>query len=300
MTIINFEGKYDDNYYLIDAMTMGMPKFCALYIIENNGMRVMIDVGEALKARKIIKKIKDLGLYPINKIILTHSHWDHAQGIAKMISSMKDSEIEVLASENAIDNLKHPEKMMKGLERFGEGDPFEEVTPLKEGDIIDINGLELKVINFFGHTMDSIALFDETNRNVFVGDATIFRLDENAFCVPFMPPDFNEKEYLNTFNKLRAIKDKLNSISISHFGVWKDDHFTQIMNETEDLYFKAKNLLIKSYNENPSIEYITSKYCQTLFPKTTIETKQLFTILIEMMINGLKSSGYIEGPHASP
>ncbi len=294
MTIINSEGKYDDKYYLIDAMTMGLPKFCAIYIIENNGMRVMIDVGETLKARKIIKKVKDFGLYPIDKIILTHSHWDHAQGIAKMISSMKDCKIEVLASENAIDNLKHPEKMMKGFENFGDVYPFEQVTPLKEGDIININGLELEVMNFFGHTMDSIALFDKTNRNIFVGDAIINRLDENAFFVPLMPPEFNEKELLNTFNKLRAMKDELNSISISHFGVWKGDHFTQIINEMEDLYFKAKNLLIKSYNENPSIEYITSKYCQTLLPKSTSQTEQLFVILIGMMVNGLKYCGFID------
>jgi hypothetical protein len=38
MVIINSEGKFDDNYYLIDGMTMGVPKFTSIYIIENNGM----------------------------------------------------------------------------------------------------------------------------------------------------------------------------------------------------------------------------------------------------------------------
>ena len=164
IVIINSEGKFDDNFYLIDGMTMGMQKFLSIYIIEHNGMRLMIDVGETLKARKIMKKLKDLGLYPIHKIVLTHSHWDHAQGISKFTSLMKDIDIEVLASENAVGNLEHPEKMVEGFEGFGDVYPFEGVTPLKEGDKIDLNGLELEIVNFFGHTMDSIGIYDKAKK----------------------------------------------------------------------------------------------------------------------------------------
>ena len=278
---------------------MGMPKFLSIYVIENNGMRLMIDVGETLKTRKIIKKLKEFGLYPIHKIVLTHSHWDHAQGISKLYNSMKDLDVEVLASENAIENLKHPEKMIKGFEGFDEVYPFEgEITPLKEGDIIDINGLELEVLNFFGHTMDSIGLFDKTNKNLFAGDAAINRLDQDAFFVPLMPPDFHEQELLKTFNKLRDMRSELNSISLSHFGVWKDKHFEQILDEMEDLYFKVKDSLIEWYNENPSIDFITSKYCRTLIPNSKYWNQMFFTFNVEMMINGLKLSGLLKAETA--
>jgi len=294
MVIINSEGKYADNYYLIDAMTMGMQKFLSIYIIEHKGMRLMIDVGETLKVRKILKKIKDLGLYPIHKLVITHSHWDHAQGLSKLINSMKESEIEVLASENAVDNLRHPEKMLKGFENMGDLYPFEgEITPLKEGDIIDINGLELDVMNFFGHTMDSIGLFDKTNRNIFIGDAIMDRLDKDAFFVSIMPPDFHEEEILKSFNKLRDMRNELDSISIAHFGVWKGDHFEQILNEMEDLYFKVKNSLIEWFNENPSIDDITSKYYKIYIPESKHWNEKLFVFLVDMMINGLKLSGFI-------
>ena len=84
MVYINSEGKINENCYLLDGMLMGLPKFLSIYIIENNGMRLMIDAGEAIKARKIVKKLKDFGLYPIDKIVVTHSHWDHTQGITKI------------------------------------------------------------------------------------------------------------------------------------------------------------------------------------------------------------------------
>ena len=274
-------------------MPMGMPKFLSIYIIENNGMRLMIEVGETLKVRTIIKKIKDFGLYPIHKIVITHSHWDHAQGLSKMNKLMKDLDVEILASENAIENLRHPDKMIDGFEGINFY-PFEdEVTPLKEGDIIDLNGLELEVMNFFGHTMDSIALFDKSNRNIFIGDAIGMRLDQDAFFIPLMPPDFQEKDLLSSFNKLRNMRNSLSSISLAHFGVWKDTHFEQILNEMEDLYFKVKNYLIEWYNENPSIDVITSKYCRTLMPNSKFWNEKIFEFIVGMMINGLKISGFI-------
>jgi glyoxylase-like metal-dependent hydrolase (beta-lactamase superfamily II) len=295
IVIINSEGKFSDNYYLIDGMPMGVPKLLSIYIIENEGMRLMIDVGDALKARTNIKKLKDLGLYPIHKIVLTHSHWDHAQGLTKLIKLMKDLDVEILASENAIDNLRHPDKINEGL---GEHTafPYEgEVTPLKEGDIIDLNGLELEVMNFFGHTMDSIAIFDKSNRNIFIGDAVSMRLDPNTFYSPLMPADFHENELLKSFQKLRNLKGSLSSISLAHFGVWKDNHFEQILDEMEDIYFKVKSFLIEQYNENPSSNIITSNYCKTLIPNSKNWNETIFEFIVDDMINGLKLSGFIEG-----
>jgi len=294
IVIINSEGKFSDNYYLIDGMPMGLPKFLSIYVIENDGVRLMIDVGDTLKTRTNIKKLKNLGLYPIHKIVLTHSHWDHAQGLTKLIKLMKDMDVEVLASENAINNLRHPDKINEGL-----GDhtafPFEgEITPLKEGDIIDLNGLELEVMNFFGHTMDSIGLVDKTNKNIFAGCAAINRLDQDAFFVPLMPHDFHEQELLKSFNKLRDMRSELNSISLAHFGVWKDNHFEQILDEMEDLYFKVKSSLIDWYNENPSINVITSNYCKTFMSNSKFWNETIFEFLVDYMINGLKMSGFIE------
>lgn len=248
ITHINSEGKFNDSSYLIEGMLLGLPNFLAIYIVENNGMRLMIDAGEALKSRKIVKKLKDLGLYPIHKIVLTHSHWDHAQGVAKLQQTMKDTEIEVLASTNAIENLEDPNKLNEYY-KF-EAYPLENVTPLEEGDIIDLNGLELEIINLFGHTMDSIGIINRQSKNIFVGDAIIDKLDDDAFFIPVMPPDFHEKELLETYKKLRNMKNEFNSISLGHFGVWKGNDYEQIINQMEPLYRDVKESIIQWYNED--------------------------------------------------
>ncbi len=63
----------------------------------------------------------------------------------------------------------------------------------------------------------------------------------------------------------------------------------------EDLYFKVKSSLIEWYNENPSIDIITSKYCRTLMPNSKFWNETIFEFLVDYMVNGLKISGFIEG-----
>ena len=285
MTHINSEGKFNDNSYLIDGIVLGLPKFLGIYIVENDGMRVMIDVGEALKSRKIVKKLKEFGLYPIHKLILTHSHWDHAQGAAKLQQLVKDTEIEILASKNAVENLKDPNKVNEYYEF--EAYPLEKVTPLEEGDVIDVNGLELEIINLFGHTMDSIGIINRKSKNIFVGDGIIDKLDNDAFFVPIMPPEFNEKELLKSFEKLRNMKNELNSISLGHFGVWTDDDYNQILNQMESLYFDVKESIIQWHKEDSSAEIITDKYIEKFMPNSKVWNAQVMKVIIEWCIEGL-------------
>ena len=101
------EGKFNENTYLIDGMLFRLPGTIAIYVIENGGECMMFDTSEPLSARKIVKKLKEYDLFPIQKLFLTHSHWDHVQGWERM--KKLNGDFEILASENAIKHLKDPE-----------------------------------------------------------------------------------------------------------------------------------------------------------------------------------------------
>lgn len=293
MVFIDTEGKFNDNTYLIDAILFRMPHDLSLYVIENQGSRMLIDTGSSFESAKIARKLKEFNLLPIHKVILTHSHWDHIQGYRKLKN--KIGEFETLASEKAIDNLKNPKKMNEPFQINVE--PIENVVGLKEGDIIDLEGLELEVFNFFGHTQDHIALLDRKNKSIFTGDAIMCKYDKDTFRPTFMPPDFNESELLKTFNKLQDIKDELQSISMAHFGVWKDEELDLIIDKMEEVHFTTKNAMIEWYGENPDIKYITSKYHDRFIPnskKHTKENLQGLQLPISWHIEGLKTSGSIK------
>jgi len=155
MVFINSDGKFNENTYLIDAELYRMKSNLATYIIENGNMRIMIDTPSELMARRFVKKIKEFGLFPVHKIILTHSHFDHIQGVGKLKKLMQETKIEVLASERAINNLKNPDKLNKD---FGYNvNPIDNVTPLKKGKewaIGDLNPgsqafTDMDILNYF-------------------------------------------------------------------------------------------------------------------------------------------------------
>ncbi|MFX0072642.1 MAG: MBL fold metallo-hydrolase [Candidatus Hermodarchaeota archaeon] len=295
MGFIKSEGKFNENWYLLDAQMFGMKGNAAIYIIENKGSRLMVDTTTPSSAmRKILKKIKELGLYPIHKLLLTHSHWDHIESVAKLKSNMKSYEIEVLASEYAIDNLENPQKMNQEYDVNIE--PIENVIPLKEGNAIDLEGLELEIYNLFGHSHDLIGFLDRKNKIIFAGDAVINKYDYDTFLPVFLSNEFDELELKKTFAKIKKIKEA-NSISLSHFGVWTEGDFNKILEEMEDFHFKTKESLVQWYNENSSLDYITSKYRETFIPNSTIFTKENLLglkLAIRWLLDGLKKSGFIK------
>lgn len=293
MVIINKEGKFNDNIYLIDGNLYKLKGALALYIIENNDTRMLIDTSSSIAVRIVAKKLSDMNLLPIHKVFLTHSHWDHCQSIAKLKARI--GEFEVLASESAIENLKHPERTNEG---FGYNvNPIEDVIPLKDDEIINLNGLELKVLNFFGHTQDSIALLDTKNRNIFIGDTLSDRHDEGDYISPLIIPDFREEELLKTFQKIKSMRGEFDSISLPHYGVWKDEHKEKFLAEMEDLYFETKKSTIQWYNENPSLDIITEKYREKFTPNSLFHSKEHINSLkvqIEWFLDGLKLYGFLD------
>ncbi len=159
-----------------------------------------------------------------------------------------------------------------------------------------MNGLKLEVLNLFGHTMDSIGIFDKKNKNLFPGCTTENVLDLETLFPIFMPSDFHESETLKSFKRIRDMRNDLNSISLPHFGVWKDESMSKILNEMEDLYKKTKDSMIQWYNEDQSIESIISKFIETYTPNSKIFSKDnpLLEFLFGAALNGLKLSGLIE------
>lgn len=291
----NKEGKFNENSYLIDAEFMKLKGTFSLYLLENDGMRMLIDVGEMLAARKIVKKLKALGLFPIHKILLTHAHWDHIQALPRILKQMEGEDVEILAHENALGILKDPEEMNKFFEYKVE--PIENVTPLKENDTIDLNGFELTICEFFGHTQDSIGVYDKVHKNIIVGDAIMDHIDNETYFPVLFGPHFDEQSLLNSFDKLQGMKDQLESISLAHFGVYSGDDFQSFLDGLKAKYFNAKDSIIKWYNENPNADYVTEKYQEHIIPNSKIfPKKNLGGIhwLIVQNIKALKAAGFIK------
>jgi len=288
------DRRVNDNTYLFDGMLLNIPRFLGVYIIENEGMRVMIDTPADFYVRKFLKQLQELDLYPIHKIVITHSHFDHMGGAAKIKRMIKNVDVEVLASVNGLDNLKNPERMN---DVFGfNPTPVDNATGLKEGDIIDVNGLKLEVLDLSGHTMDCIGILDKKNRTLFPSDISMIRWDHDTFIPTNFPPDFHESEFLKSLQKIKERRDEYDLLSVPHYGAWKGDDKDKLLDHIEDLYFKSKEAFVEWYKDNLSIDDIVLNYCEKFIPnskKITKENSMNLKMVFEWLIESLKISGFI-------
>jgi len=201
MSAIRETGKINDNTTLIDIGMMGVAGVTALYLIEDE-KKCLIDGGTRTEAKRIINTLAEMKAFPPDVIIITHSHWDHTQAIPTLRreAARQGIAIEVLASEAAIPLLAD-----QSYNDVFESGPYENITDvkaLKEGDVVELGKTALQIYEAPGHHKDHIAILDRSNKNMFVGDSIGYKIGDDTFLPPFMPPfwiwHYLEKPLKNT------------------------------------------------------------------------------------------------------
>ena len=155
------------NYYVTSCLIVG-PSL------------TLIDAGrEDSPERSIYPYIRGLGRDPseISHLILTHGHWDHCAGAAKIKS---DTGCKVAIHSLGKPYLEDPELIVKELsERFPSLDNasmsnFDAVKvdiTYNDRDQLDLSGKKLEIIHIPGHSPDSISIADNEQGVYICGDA---------------------------------------------------------------------------------------------------------------------------------
>ena len=140
------------------------------YIDSKTKHGFLIDPGA--EAEKLTSIIKQNG-WKIEKILLTHGHFDHTSAVEELHNALK---IPYFIHRNGELFLKSTHyNLSQYCERniiLNDGKYFD------DGDIISLSEnpeIKLRVIHTPGHTPDSVVFYDEKNKIAFVGD-TIFKM----------------------------------------------------------------------------------------------------------------------------
>ena len=284
MSVIREPGRINDSTTLIDINMYGVAGATAVYLVEGD-RKCLVDAGTSAEAPGLIEALRGLDSFPPDIIVLTHSHFDHAQGIPTLRREAERTggRIEVLASERAIPLLAN-----RFYNEVFDAGPYEEirdVTPLKEGDVIDLGSTDLRVYDVPGHSVDHIAILDERHKNIFVGDAIGSKTTDAVFMPPFMPPSWNSEAFQSSIGKLKGVD--YDSLCLAHFGCIQGDEARRVPDEA---------LLVcdswwKLFDENAShlgdIGYMAETVIRQLVPGVAGEAgKALVSGYIPYLVKG--------------
>ncbi|MHA1996220.1 MAG: MBL fold metallo-hydrolase [Candidatus Hodarchaeales archaeon] len=293
MTAKREPGKINDDTTLIDFGFSDVSGTGAVYLIES-GKTCLIDGGTSAGAPRIIKELRRLDAFPPDYIVLTHSHWDHCQGVPLLRekATKEQKSIEVFASEAAIPLLldQSYNSVFHSKDKYQN---IEHVNPLKEGDTLDLGDIILQVYSTPGHTKDQISLLDKKNKNLFVGDSIGMKVGDNAFLSSIMPPFCNKDDFSSTIQKVKQIVYE--SISLAHFGYIYDNEAKNILNEAQRIFNQTWNIFesAEQINKLDDIDYIFQVIMNEIKP--TIPEFELLKSSMRIMLKTINSFRRIIG-----
>ncbi|MBL4586338.1 MAG: MBL fold metallo-hydrolase [Flavobacteriales bacterium] len=114
----------------------------------------------------LVSFIEEEGLKPI-KLLNTHCHVDHVLG-NRFLAEKYDLELEMHEDDIPVLNAVPTYGASYG---FNTGEMVQPTVFLKDGDVVSVGSVELKVIHTPGHSPGGICFYHESTKQIIVGDA---------------------------------------------------------------------------------------------------------------------------------
>ncbi|HDZ22992.1 MAG TPA: MBL fold metallo-hydrolase [Desulfobacteraceae bacterium] len=202
----------------------GFDHFIGSWFCRNN-VSLLVDVGPANTAARLLESLEELGIQEVDYILLTHIHIDHAGALADVLARYPMAR--VVCHEKGISNLVDPSRLWAGsLDVLGEIAQFYgEPKGVAENRIIPhtacaVNGL--RVIETPGHAAHHLSFAYEGR--LFSGEAAgnFLMVNGKEYLRPATPPRFFLHVFLESVDRLLALEDQ--PICYAHFGKAESSH----------------------------------------------------------------------------
>jgi glyoxylase-like metal-dependent hydrolase (beta-lactamase superfamily II) len=151
----------------VETLAVGeLQSNCHIVINEETKSAVLVDCGG--EPNKILQRLNKLGL-TLSAILLTHGHYDHFEGVAKV---QELTNCKVYISQKDSPMLTSNELSLAKSLDYDSFNPVNDYITINDGDTINEVGFEFKVIATEGHTIGCVCYLCQDC--LFTGD-TLFR-----------------------------------------------------------------------------------------------------------------------------
>lgn len=139
------------------------------YIVVEGRQAIVVDPGDTACVDAIKMKLDALGAR-LSAILITHAHFDHIAGVAKLKQLYEDDSPKVYTHKESVAYISGKKNLGKYMGVKVE--PFEPDVLLEGGEKLNIAGLDINVIYTPGHSKDGVCY--RVKDRIFTGDTLFF------------------------------------------------------------------------------------------------------------------------------
>lgn len=244
----------------------------ACILISTQQKAALVDSGFSFCADKMIENIKSvLGSRPLDYILLTHSHYDHASGSGRCRLAYKD--VKVAASEYAAKILSKPSALSvicemneSAAKYYGAENPEDKPGDLsvdmvlREGDVIDMGDVTLRVMEAQGHTKCCISFYVPQNKTLISCETLGACSKEQSVAPGFLVSYEMSVNYMK-----RVIDMDIEGLLVSHFGVLRGNSCREFLNRALRSAEQLKDLIINDHLSGKTHSEIIEHYKEVFY-----------------------------------
>ncbi len=248
------------------------------YLIRAKGANILVDSGFGFSADEMLKKIKaELKDELLHYVLLTHSHYDHALGSAKV--RMVYPEVKVIAGRYCNEIFLRPgaKKAMRKMDVYASEiygfDCGEDITNNLKVDIVADDGDELKlgehlvrVIALPGHTKCSVGYYFVKEK--FLASCETLGVYSENIVIPACLVGYEMT--IDSIKKAASLQ--IDEILVSHYGVLCKDKVREYLEASEKCTAECKDLIVSAHKNGAEFDELVRIFKKNYYSPETAKS----------------------------
>jgi len=277
------------------------------FLIDDGTTAVLYDTGFAFTGYAVADNIRNvLGKRPLDYILLTHSHYDHAAGSPYICTRYLDAK--VYAGEYAVKIFEKStaRAVMRDLDRrfaaqCGIGEYEDRIDmlrvdyPVREGDCISAGSMDFTVVELPGHTRCSVGYYLASEK-LLLGTETLGVYDGGEIVFPSYLVGYHMA--LDSIAKVEAME--IDNIVLPHYGLLDREKTAFYLSLCRKNAVETAEGIVRILQDGGShreaVQYFREKFYHgnvpSIYPEDAMELNTgIMVKLLEKEVLGLQREG---------
>lgn len=244
------------------------------FLFVYDDVTFLFDSGYGFSSSKLHENIVGvLGDRPLDYVLLTHSHYDHALGSAHLSKVYPDLKVvcleyaaKVMLKEGARATMSRLDEAAREINGFSK--PFEDISnlhidiPVNDGDKLMIGSHECEIVALPGHTRDSVGYYFAEDK-LMLGCETIGIYAKEGVVMPSFLVG-----YQLTLDSIKRLDNyDIEYYMIPHQGLLMGEELQNFFKCSYDSHVWSAKLLVEKYNEGKTLDELIEMFAELYYPE---------------------------------